>query len=236
MAISVAQTLAVPGGFSGSFSGNVAAGDSVVAAIMAFEPNGPIPSSSAPTFGGSPVTGAVKITDNHGINVTTAIYAALWLLPALPGGAASVGFTMINTTPTGNSGLIAWDVAGLGPAPAVDVFNSGGGSGTAVSSGTAGPISHVPEFVAGTFATNFFTTGGPDVAWTDTALGAAGAGEAGYQIPVAPGGSYAYTGTQTAPDVWAACVAAIYAPPPAAFVTAGGGRSMLARTLALADI
>ncbi len=64
-------------------------------------------SASAPTLGGSPVIGAVKLAE--GLDPSGGISAAsIWMLPDCPGGSSSVAVTVTGGTPNAYCGLAAY--------------------------------------------------------------------------------------------------------------------------------
>jgi hypothetical protein len=238
--ISVVQTKIVANGYTGSFGANVGAGNSVLLAVSAFVGGGTPISSSAPTFGGSPVTGAAKLAEvQH--NSSATLYTAIWLLPNVAGGAASFGLTVTGQTNLASTGIIAYEAAGLGAAPTLDQSSTGhAGSGIAISSGPSGNITAAPEFVLGAYCCDSGSTGPPGAPWTSLDISAVAVACAGYQIPLSSGSSFTYTGTQSASDIWSAAVVTV-APTPAAPVAGFGnqqqsGRSMLRKRLWYADV
>ena len=65
-------------------------------------------STSAPTLGGSPVIGAVKLAE--GLDPSGGISAAsIWMLPNCPGGSSSVAVTVTGGTPNAYCGLAAYE-------------------------------------------------------------------------------------------------------------------------------
>jgi len=197
-----------------TFNSDVTAGNSVVLAGMFFSASNVTISSSAPLFGGSAVTGAVKLADIQSPFLSGQTdYDFLWLLPDLPGGSAVVSITVTNGTAGANTGLVGWEVAGLGASPSLDKKSTGAapaGGSTAAASGSTGAITSAPEFIAACMGTQNQFTAAPGSPWTVTAVGDGSFAQAGYQIAASSGGAYNFTGTVTS-GMWAAAVAAVAA-------------------------
>jgi hypothetical protein len=213
--ISVVQSTTVASAFSGNFAANVTAGNTVFIAVVTFNTSNVTISSSAPTFAGSSVPGALQLftiqaTFNAGAGT---VYCSVWMLPAVAGGSKAVGVTVTNGTTGTNVGLLIYEVAGLGATPALDKSSTGqAASTTAVSSGSSGNITQAPEFVIGAAAI-WNGMPPPTSPWTSQGIGASpDSACAGYQIPTSSGSAYTYSGTQaTGGDPWSAGVATVYA-------------------------
>lgn len=210
--VAVVQSATIANATSGSFGSNVGAGNTVFLVICCFNTTGNTISSSAPTFGGSPASGAVKLKESQSNSAgTESAYTATWMLPNLAGGAASVGITVTNGTVNANTGLLLYEVSGLGTNPTLDQSNSGEAtSGTALSSGASGAITQAPEFVLGAWEANQGSTA-PGAPWTSQFISGAGVGLTGYQIPGSSGSSYTFSGTGNASGLWAATIVTVYA-------------------------
>lgn len=195
MTISVIQARAFNANSSGSFSSNVTAGNSVIL-IATGASNGVSMSSSSPLFNGSAAAGAALVVDeNSPLPAGSAVYVAIWLLPDLAGGAASVGLTVANNAyPYPSTGLIGLEVAGLGTSPASDQTQKTAGATASVTSGTTGTTTTASELVVASlisFGQTFSDVGSP---WTELQFGS-DFSIAGYQVVSATG---AFTYSQTA--------------------------------------
>jgi hypothetical protein len=215
--ISVVQSENIPGSWSGSFGSNVSAGNTVF--LFAYSYGPATASSSSPTFGGSAASGASKVLDGIGPNANSSVYAAIWMLPNLAGGAASIGLTSINGTVDVNVGMAAIEVSGLGASPSLDsgatpnpaVAGSTATGGTLVSSGSTGNITSAPELIVGAAVAFGANPGTPGSPWTE--VQPSGFCTAIWQVVTSSGGNYAFTGLTVNP-AWIAGAAA---------VTPGGG-------------
>lgn len=210
--VAVVQSALIANATSGSFGSNVTAGNTVFLTVCCFNTTGNTISSSNPTFGGSPASGAVKLKEAQSNSAgTESAYTATWMLPNLAGGAASVGITVTNGTVNANTGLLLYEVSGLGSNPTLDQSNSGSAtSGTAISSGASGAITQAPEFVLGAWEANQGSTA-PGAPWTSQFISGAGVGLTGYQIPSSSGASFTFSGTGNASGLWAATIVTVYA-------------------------
>ena len=129
MAITVPQVQLVTNAYTGSFGSNVTAGDSVLLLVVSYNTSNVTISSSSPTFNGSPVTGSQLLKDQQSPYAASATtYAALWMLPNVSGGAKPFGITVTNGLSSGNTGIWALDVAGLGTTPLLDQSQPASGS------------------------------------------------------------------------------------------------------------
>ena len=208
MAITVPQNQPVTNAYSGSFGGNVTAGDSVFLLVASFNTSNVTISSSAPTFGGSPVTGsALLVSQQSPYAAGQTNYVAVWMMPNVAGGAASFAVTVTNGLSSGNTGIWALDVAGLGAYPTLDQSNTGNGS-TGTATVTSGSITQAPELVMAVAKQAATTLTGPGV-WTDQTLGTA---ISGYQIPVSSGSGYTFApGGSGGAQPWSEVIATVYA-------------------------
>lgn len=202
----VVQELRVEGGYSGSFMKNITPGNSVIMMVTGLGTS-VAPVTSAPLIGGATVPGAVKIGELSGSNATQFVSSALWLLPNLPGGNTTASITIANDTPTANSGLLCWEVAGLGNVPSVDVSSTGSANSTSISSGTTSGVAGPGEFVVGMWGANGVSYNEPT--WFTSQLGVLGCTVAGWQVTTSAGTTYSYTGIQPTADAWSSIVAAI---------------------------
>lgn len=208
----VVQNLKLEGAYSGSFTNNVAAGNSLLMIVTGYTSSGATIGTSAPTFNSSPVTGATKLFEAQPTAFgASQVYLAMWLLPNVTGGAKPVGITITGNDGAGGSavGLIVREIAGLGTAPVVDKNVSAVGTGTTPSSGSSGAITQTHELIAGGlvgFGITFTPVGSP---WIDEEQFSAAFSLTGYQIAEASGGSFTYTKASGGSATWAAGVVTI---------------------------
>jgi hypothetical protein len=198
---------------STSLSSNVTAGNSVMLLVSCYSTtNGATLTSSAPTFNGSAVSGAVKVCSAQSGYSSFSIYGAVWLLPDLAGGASSLGITFGGT---GATASLCWgqEVAGLGASPTAQTPATAQGSsssGTAISSGTTPTITGA-AFVSGLGAATgeTFTSGNvPTSPWTSL-VEDSGFLALSYQIASSGTATWSVTGSTSAE--WAAMAAVVYA-------------------------
>ena len=210
-AITVVQSAQL-GSLPISFPNPVTVGNTVV--VVANGIQSAVPVVASPTLGGSSVSGAHPIW-NDGGNSNSIIesggspcFTTAWVLPNCPA-ANGVNFGTNNISAT--VGLAIYEVAGLGPAPVVNVsaeaFDSTGTSD--ISSGATGNTTATPACVIGGCAAyNGPIAGAPGV----TCLTSSGNGWAGYQIATTAGSSYTWAQDNGhAGGGWTAGVAAIVA-------------------------
>lgn len=208
MTASVVEVLPLSQGYSGSFAGNVAAGNTVLLAASAFTTSGAAISSSAPLFNGSPVTGAAKLIDVQSAGAN-AVYAALWILPDVTGGAKPVALTVTgDNTPIAAVGMIALNVAGLGASPSLAAAPSSAiGSGTSVSTGPTGPVTGAGDIVFALEVLFGAALAGAGAPWTEQGLPSSFT-MAGWQLPGSSGGTYNYAQSGGSAG-WCGAIAAI---------------------------
>ena len=209
MAISVVQAIPFPNAFSGSFASNVTAGNTIFLVVGARD-NGTTPTASAPTLGGSAVTGAIQLWTSAWAQDTNVDFGAAWMMPNCPGGSPAVAITVTNGTATTVCGLIAYEVTGLGTTPTLDKSSSNIANSNAPNSGASGAITSAPEFILGGVAMNQGISPGPS-GWTNLAVAAGTVALwASYQIVTSSGGSYTYSGMTTiGSSQWTSGVATI---------------------------
>jgi hypothetical protein len=228
--ISVVQTKTVGSGYSGSFAGNVTAGNAVVLCVSAFHSTFDTISTSNPVFNGGSVSGSAKLAEvqqgSGGV-----LYTAIWIMPNVAGGAASFGITVSGQTNIAGAGLVAYEVSGLGTAPTLDTSSTGQNtSGTAMTSGASGAIAAAPELIVGAYACNGGTASDaiPGAPWTSSQVSGTGVGVAGYQVALSSGGTYTYSATQATSNPWSAAVTAIAPGSGTAHTTTAAGTMAMA--------
>lgn len=220
MAISVVQTataFSLSGtAWSATFGSNVTANNTIVLAVLTFNSTNVVISTSSPLFGGASVTGSSKLAEVQSAYSGFTTYAALWLLPVVSGGSATTGITVTNGTNNNQTGLIAWEVAGLGTTPALDQSSTSSGASTSATSGTTPATTNASDIVVGALVGLDGLTGtptSPSGGYTNTAIFAAqSASVGGYQVQTVAGGTYTYANANAGTDQWAGAVAAITGP------------------------
>ena len=209
MAISVPQTASADQVYSAAFPGPVGAGDSVILAVSAFTTAGLVIASHDPLYNSLPVAGAVKLCEKQSPGAGNAVYAALWLLPDLAGGATGVSITVDNGGTSTVVGLHGLDVTGLGATPSLDVSSvNAAATGTAVSSGPTGAIASSPELIVAvdiSFGQALTQAGAP---WTELTH-VSSFTWTGYQVANSAGASFNYQTTAAASAPWAGIIAAV---------------------------
>jgi hypothetical protein len=218
--ISVVQSAYFPYDVQGNFDNNVTEGNSVVMipALYGNNASGSF-STSNPQFGttGNSVPGAQLVAGTSPFDDGADIYTAIWLLPDLPGGATFVRLDFTYPDPGGPHGTVAYEIAGLGPAPQLDP--AGGmaeatGYGNVVASGACPPITQPVEIVFGFGHIYNPALSAPSSAWTAAIAGPDPDVWTGYQITSTTGGTYSWTQTANGTASWGAGVAAICPQPP----------------------
>jgi hypothetical protein len=213
VAITVVQSKALSSSsWSGSFNGNVTAGSTVFLFAFQYTNSGAAMGSGSPAFGGNATPGASMLLQQQGPGTAT-VYGTIWMLPDLPGGAASCALTSTGGIVDTNVGIIGIEVSGLGASPQLDPGASpnpetGSGTSTALSSGATGDITAAAEIIVALaipYGTSVTLPGG---AWSGLETGS-GQCAAGWQVPGSSGGSYTYTATGGSAQSWAAGVAAV---------------------------
>lgn len=201
------QTSSVHGSTTVTLPANVTAGNSVLLAVTAFNSGGgSVISSSSPTYGGNPVAGAVKLTENQSSAAANPnIYSAIWLLPALPAGSNSIAITYVN----GFASLTAaTEWAGLGSSPAAGPVNTGAAVGTAaVTSGALTALARAAA-VTGIAGTSANLSAAPGAPWTSVLNG----NDCSGFIADTAGDTPVFTPAMAGAANWSASIAAVYGP------------------------
>lgn len=210
MTISIVQSIAFNGAWSGSFDSDVTAGNTVF--LFGFQYNNPTMSSSDPEFDGASVPGASQLF--FGQSSASYVYGTVWMLPDLAGGAASVSLAHTGGTVDGNVGMVAIEVSGLGASPELDsgaTPNPETGTGTtgSVTSGSTGDITGSPELIVAA-AIAYGQPAGTPSPWTTLKADPSNNTVAAWQVVTSPGGAYDFTG-DTVSTGWFAGVAAVVA-------------------------
>ena len=253
MTVSVVQSgeagAAAGGGWNVTLGTPATAGNTLFYVVSGFHGSSITPSSSAPTLGGSSVTGAALIASAVN-SATSQVLTDIWMLPNIPGGQTACSVTVTNSLQIDAVGLAVFEVAGLGATPAVDqayptpappaTGNSGNlaNPNAAINSGTTGAITAAPEFVIGGGTSDQGAAAGA-AAFTSQAVGGNTNAWAGYQIPVIPGGTYTWAQTAAGNANWSAAVVTVKPPggaPAAHAIPPGGGSSMFKRSMLWADL
>jgi hypothetical protein len=172
-------------------------------------------SSASPTLGGSPVTGSVKLKEaQSAYSGSLTAYAAVWMLPNVAGGSTSIGITVTNGA-IGNTltGLLAWEVSGLGTTPLLDASSAQSGASASATSGTTGATTQNAEIILGVLIGLDALTGTPTTpaGYTNlNVLQASSAACGGYQVQSSAGGTYTYANANGGSDPWAGVVVTVY--------------------------
>jgi hypothetical protein len=213
MTITVLQSIAFTGAWSGSFGSNVTSGSTVFLYGYQYSGTNAAMSSSNPGFNGSSVSGASELISGQNTG-GAGVYAAIWMLPDLAGGAASVSLTPAGGTVDSNVGMVAVEVAGLGASPALDsgaTPNPGTASGNSpsISSGSTGNITSAQEIIVGAGVQYAGALTLPGGAWSGLVIPSSDFSAAGWQVVSSSGGSYSYNPATSTTQYWFAGVAAI---------------------------
>lgn len=221
MTISVIQAANADNPTNVSFTANVTAGNSVILLASAYNSNGLTMISSAPTYNGNIVTGAVKLVDQQSPFSGFAAYGAIWLLPDLAGGAKGpFAITFVNNT--GVSEYQVLEVSGLGASPVTGPSSAGNGSSSSASSGAAAALTGSALVVGfGTANNNVFSNPPQTSPWTAFFLDT-GFDASGYQV--ASSGTLSWIPAMTTSAQWAAMIGSVYGPsaPAAVYLVTGG--------------
>lgn len=230
MPISVVQSTS-----TATFAANVTAGNTVfLVATATFNMNVTITSSN-PTLGpSSPAGSALWLSQQSPFASSFVCYFGIWMMPNCPGNFNNLGIS-IGPGGVGGGVAAAYEVAGLGATPFLDLTAASNGNSTAVDSGPTGAIRVAGEFVLG-HANSDNPMGAAPAGWTS--LSPATSNFSGYQLPVAAGISFDWAQTQTPAGPWVAGIvtASPVAPPVASLQQQAGGRSMLRKKLMYADV
>jgi hypothetical protein len=224
--VSVVQTAAAAATsgttWSGSFSSNVTPGNTVILAVDGYLGATFNGVSSNPKFNGAAVAGASQVFPDTG-NSTCG--GTVWMLPNVSGGA--VGFSIDVTAGYGGAntltGVMALEVAGLGPSPALDRLVSSISAQTV----TTPAISSASEFVLALLVQDNTYTSGPGAGWTAGPLiGPNHNSATWYQIATSAGGTYSAVYSLSANFVIAVVtIAATATAGPAAVQPQPGGKT-----------
>jgi hypothetical protein len=222
--ISVVQSTYIPFNIEGNFANDVAPGNSIVLipGLYTAATSGSFTTSN-PQFGSPgnsvPGTQLVQGTGTIPPGGPGYGYTALWLLPAVAGGATYVRVDCTFPSPGGPLGMFAYEVSGLGAAPQLDPAGgvaSAVGDSTAIASGACPAITQAPEIIFGFGHIYDVTLSAPTGGWTTIIGGGVQNFWAGYQIAPTSGGTYSWSQTANSVGSWGSAVTAICAKPPAA--------------------
>ena len=218
MTISVVQTASGVSPTAGmTFTDPVTAGNTIVCIVIGYSPGTTPPLSdemcTLVSYNGAGIIGAQPLWSQLGTDMVLSAsggfdaFVSGWLIPNVAAGNTVIAQAVSGLTP---NGFVAYEVAGLGVAPAIDQISYASGGSANVDSTATPAITSAPQFVVaggGDTSTGLVapTAGG----WTVTAP--ATYANAGYQIASAAGGSYDWAQSGTNPGNWAAAVASIAA-------------------------
>lgn len=207
MAITVVQSALISGSSSGDFTYPTTAGNTLVVLISAYATTGTTITTTGVTLGASADHFTQLAASQSPYASSQTEYVAAWIDPSCAGGQTAISAAVVNGQ---FGGVIAYEVAGLGPAPMLDVFAANSaGTGTAVTSGTTAPTASASEIWFGATSTYSAQSSiGPGYSNQFLRSGTDIYGAGGYQIPGAVG-TTSYTATQAASGPWAALVVTI---------------------------
>jgi hypothetical protein len=215
--ITIVQSKTIADTWSGSFTSNVTAGNSIILVASGYTTfSGTTIGGTNPTYNGSTVANTIPLFDLQSLvaggapSGTDSVWTGAWLLPNVPGGSTAVSVAVTNSDNfAGSVGLFAIEVNGLGTAPTLDQSITGNNSsGTTASSGTTGATTGAPEFVLASVVAWGQAMTLPGAAWTNTAM-ANGYAAIGTQTDATTGSTYSYTTTYTTSASWVAAIATI---------------------------
>jgi hypothetical protein len=169
--IAVVQTAARTSSGTLTFSGTPAAGNSIILVVGAFNNAGGM-SASAPTLNGSPVTGTFAIFNpGAGNGVSSAaqggnfVFLTAWVLPNVT---AANGVAISLAGGASVTGMIAYEVSGLGTAPAASMSkNAAGTASLAVDQGYTAEASNAQQIIIGCSQIYGQTAAAPAAPWTN---------------------------------------------------------------------
>lgn len=200
--------------YSGTLGSNGTIGNTLLLGVIG--DNNSSATSSAPLYNGSSVTGAQKVFERTGTG-NGLMYAALWMLPALPSAGTSVSVTCTASSVNGSLTLAEW--SGLGPSPTVQGTPVTGDGVATASLGPTSALASAPALVV-MIGAAFFGWTTEDGGWTNF-LTTSNNQCLGYQLPVSAGSTYSWAGTVNSGDGWSGGIALITpAAPPAGTVPA----------------
>lgn len=209
--VSVVQShYAQPGNTTINFSGNTTAGNTVIV-IVGNALGSTSTACPAPTFNGSPVTGAFAVFNSGTSNGVYSgdgadhAFASMWVLPNVVAG-NGVGINL--TSPGGyDPGAVIIEVSGLGSSPVVDKSVSAHGASGTPASGTTAATTVNDEIIFGFSQTPTAPTtlGSP---WT--VIHSDQYFSVGYQTQTSSGATYSLTQTGGGTDSWVAAVVALH--------------------------
>jgi hypothetical protein len=226
-----------------NFASNAAIGNSVICWIGDYNTTNSVISSSAPTYNGAPVAGAVQLISVQQVGVNR-MYFSVWVLPNIQSAGTSVAVSTANGNADGNSHYYIAEVSGLGAAPVKDAASPN--PATASSNGSANPSSGATGnaaassgIVLGGMMNDVSNTGWPGPAgWTTIAGTPNSYAGASYLIFTSSGASYTWS-TTLGSGQWSAGAVILDVTPVVAAAQVpvlAGGKSMLRRSLMLADL
>lgn len=183
----------------------VGSGNTVYFGIVAFAFSNATITSSAPTIGGSPVSGATKILDQlSGFSGTGVVYIAVWKMPNVtgaPSGTCGItiggGGTLLDIFPR--------EYSGMGASPTVDqLVTVQHPNAPNPAAGPTGAITSAPELVIMMSAILGVAEASPGSPWTYEAGSSSFCGF-GWQVVTSSGGTYSFTqSTSGGQNAWSA--------------------------------
>jgi hypothetical protein len=193
-----------------NFTSNASVGNSVIVWIGDYNTSSSVISSSAPTYNGASVTGAIQLiaVQNTGTDV---MYFSVWLLPNIQSAGTSVAISTTNANADGNSHYYIAEVSGLGANPVKDTASpnpataSNNAGSTTPSSGATGNAVGSSGIVLGGMMQDGNNSGwtGPS-GWTTIAGSPNSYAGASYQIFTSSGANYTWSTTLATSGQWSA--------------------------------
>jgi hypothetical protein len=210
--LSVVQTAT-----SYTFGSNVTAGNTIIVVSAAYSNSSGAMTSSSPTFGGSAVTGSFAAFAgtgngvNSGLSGGNAVYVCCWVLPNVAAGHNNVALTLGGGA--NQSGVVMWEVHGLGASPVLGSHSTGSGlTGAAVDAGFMPIDSTANAICVGMAQIYGGGSAAPASPWVNS--NPTSATFAGYRFFVSPNfnenGAWLMTNSNTV-QPWAAGIAMVHA-------------------------
>jgi hypothetical protein len=221
---SVVQTAAGTGGVytsAGSFASNVTAG-STVFLIVDGDGLGGTPSTSSPTIGGVTPAGSVQVYPDTADSGSFNDAGTMWMMPNVAGGNNNFGITATHYGSNGVCGVLAIEVAGLGPAPVIGGQSVGNANHSGQPDSGSITTTVANAILIGQLVQDGGLTAGPGLQWTGFSIadptpqaGGYHDNSNGYYQIVSSTGTYSITGANSSPgsSAWVTGIAAVYASP-----------------------
>jgi hypothetical protein len=199
---------------SAAFLSPTTAGNTVLLVDVYVYNNAQPEAAPAILWDGNPVTGAYRVGGADVLNVGISTGQTAWVLPNAPSGTT---VTLPGNNITIEAGWELYEIAGLGPAPVVDVYEHGtastGGSPVPVPVGPTAATSLFPNIVIGVMGSTAGFSNPWDASYSNEA--ASGNSSNGHIIPTEAGHTYTYTPTVNNASSWTGQIFSLATPAPA---------------------